>query len=200
MDGTSIERRTLLGGVAGLAGAAYAAKAPAEEPPVQSKPRQAWAHRDGKIAIRPNRPPVADAIDMLMIQDAFGRYGIAYDEGQGPVLASLFTDDAVVEVAEGSAKPFQSLRGHAAIIANFANAFGQQRDQRRHCFSNIVVEQVSGGEALVLAYAIVTVAANGLTLGATVIYTTKLRKQDGVWRFAYMFIGMDAYTTPKPKV
>jgi ketosteroid isomerase-like protein len=200
MGEMAIERRVLLAAVAGLAGAAYASQTQAAASPEASKPRQAWAHRDGKIALRANRAPVADALDMLMIQETFGSYGMAYDEGQQAVLASIFTDDAVVEVAEGSAKPFQSVHGHAGILANFANTFGQQGDQRRHCFSNILIEQVEGNEALVLAYGIVTVAANGLTIGATVIYTTRLRKQDGIWRFAYMFIGMDAYTTPKPKV
>ncbi|WP_293970071.1 nuclear transport factor 2 family protein [Sphingomonas sp.] len=196
-----IGRRTLLAAVAGVAGAVYAGVARGA-PPVgaRTSPRQAWAHLDGKIALRGNRPPVADAIDMLMIQEAFGRYGIAYDEGRDAVLAGLFTEDVVVDVAEGSAKPFQSVKGHAAVMHNFTSAFSQQRDQRRHCFSNVLVEEVTGDVATALAYAIVTVAADGLTLGATVIYTTRLRKQDGLWRFAYMFIGMDAYTTPKPKV
>lgn len=199
MTEAGIERRMLLGAVAGLAGAAYAGQARASAPGGTS-PRQAWAHRDGKIALGLNLPPVTDALDMLMIQQAFGRFGMAYDEGRGAVLATLFTDDAVLETAEAQAKPFQTLTGKPAVLANFANVFGQQGDQRRHCFTNVVLETMKDDEATALAYAIVTVAANGLTLGATVYYTTKLRKQGGLWRFSYMFIGMDAYTTPKPKV
>ena len=39
-----------------------------------------------------------------------------------------------------------------------------------------------------------TIAADGLSLGATVIYSAELRKEeDGVWRFSKFVIGMDDY-------
>ena len=64
-----------------------------------------------------------------------------------------------------------------------------------------VIERLTQTEATALAYAIVTVAADGLTVGAAVFYTAELRKgADQLWRFSYMFIGMDAYNGTKPKV
>jgi hypothetical protein len=153
------------------------------------------------VAVGPNAAPVADALDMLMIQQCFARYGMGHDEGLGAVLSTLFTQDAVVEVADGHGTPFQVVRGADAVVANFANTFRQQGDQRRHCFTNIIVEEASGTQARALAYALVSVAARGgLTIGAAVIYTADLRKEAGLWKFARLFIGMDAYTTPKPKV
>ncbi|MBB3955287.1 nuclear transport factor 2 family protein [Novosphingobium sediminicola] len=195
-------RRIVLGAVAGLAGLAVVGPVSAsEDSGPQNTPRQAWATKDNAVNIGPNAAPVADALDMLMIQQCFARYGMGHDEGLGPVLASLFTQDAVVEVADGHGAPFQVVRGREAVVANFANSFRQQGDQRRHCFTNIIVEEASANKARVLAYALVSVAAHGgLILGAAVIYTADLRKEGGIWRFSRLFIGMDAYTTPKPKV
>lgn len=194
-------RRTILGAVAGMAGLAYAGPVLAQGGAAEQKPRQAWASKDGAVAIGPNAAPVASALDMLLISQAFARYGMAHDEGLGAVLATLFTADAMVEVADGNGKPFQTVTGHAAVIANFANTFGQQADQRRHCIGNVLVEEATATTARALAYGLVSVAAGGgLILGAAVIYTARLRKEGGVWKFARLFIGMDAYTTPKPRV
>jgi len=194
-------RRAALSAVAGFAGLALASPVFASEDEAQQTPRQAWASKDKAVNIGLNAAPVCDALDMMMIQQCFARYGMGHDEGLGAVLHSLFTPDAVVEVADGHGAPFQVVRGREAVVANFANTFGQQGDQRRHCFSNIIVEEASSASARALAYGLVSVAARGtLFVGAAVIYTADLRKQGGVWRFSRLFIGMDAYTTPKPKV
>jgi hypothetical protein len=203
----SESRRVILGAVAGMMGAGIAGLAVAspvsasEDSGPQSDPPQAWATKDKAVNIGPNAAPVGGALDMLMIQQCFARYGMGHDEGLGAVLSTLFTHDAVVEVADGQGTPFQVVRGHDAVVANFANTFGQQGDQRRHCFTNIIVEEATASHARALAYALVSVAARGsLILGAAVIYTADLRKEAGLWKFARLFIGMDAYATPKPKV
>ena len=57
---------------------------------------------------------VSDTGDLksrVMITEAFSRFGIAYDEAQLPVLASLFTEDALLEVADGQGEPFEKTRG-----------------------------------------------------------------------------------------
>ena len=60
--------------------------------------------------------------------------------------------------------------------------------------TNIVIDRLSANEATTIAYGIVTIAADGLSLGATVIYSAELRKEaDGVWRFSKFVIGMDEY-------
>jgi ketosteroid isomerase-like protein len=194
-------RRLLFGAIAGAAavpmieGVAAAQGRPSE-------PRQGWASKDGAIKLRTPATvqATADPMAYLLIHEAFARYGIAHDEVAIPVLTALFTDDAVLEVAKGNGKPFQTVRGGKAIVANFANVLSQQRDQRRHCFSNIVIERLSGDAADAIAYGLVSVAADGLILGATVVYNASLRRVGGHWRFSRLFIGMDDYTTPPPKV
>lgn len=202
-------RRALLMAIGGAAAlpmleaAASPVQTASATPPAASQPRQGWAHRDGAVAMRASGavPASASALDYLLIHEALARYGMAHDEVRIAVLAALFTKDAVLEVAKGSGTPFQTVRGGKAIVANFANVLSQQRDQRRHCFSNILVEELTADRATALAYGLVTVAADGLTLGATVIYRAELRRGRQVpWRFSRLFIGMDDYTTPPPKV
>lgn len=159
-------------------------------------PAQAWAHKHGLVnMLRHGEARTTDnVLDRLLIQEAFYRYGIAHDEDRVDVLATLFTDDAVLEIAEGK-QPFQRVEGAAALAANFASAIRQQTDQRRHCVTNVVFENLTETEALVIAYGIVTIAADGLTVGVAVIYTADFRKEaDGVWRFSRLFIGMDVYS------
>ncbi len=165
-------------------------------------PEQAWAHQYKKIHLLPNGATStnSDTFDRMLIQEAFARYGIAYDEVRLDVLASLFTEDAVVEVTEGP-KTLNVNTGREAILKNFSSALSQQGDQRRHAVTNLVFEKLTKTEASVLAYGIVTVAANGLSLGATVIYSADFRRgNDGLWRFSRLLIGMDTYSGNKPVI
>ncbi|HWT30914.1 MAG TPA: hypothetical protein VN240_07795, partial [Propylenella sp.] len=60
--------------------------------------RQGWAHQDKVVDIQPNRRgDPSEAIDRLMIQEVFSRWGIAFDEGRADVIASLFESDGVLE-------------------------------------------------------------------------------------------------------
>lgn len=169
-----------------------------------SSPRQAWAHRDGKIDLKPLKPedwsPGAVAA-RAQIAEAFYRFGIGADEARPDVVASCFTDDGVFEVAEGQAEPFTRFTGRNEIEAGQASVNRLQGDQRRHQITNVVIQDLDlrGGAASALAYGNVVVAADGLSLGATVIYDAQLRRcHDGCWRFHYFFIGMDFYAGERP--
>jgi hypothetical protein len=172
---------------------------------VPTRPAQAWAHHQGRIHLRPLEPadwtPGALAA-RAQIADAFHRFGIAHDEARVDVIVGCFTEDGVLEVAEGQAEPFTRFEGRAEIFERLTGVCAEQADQRRHAMSNILVESLdlAAGTAEALAYGVVTVAANGLTLGATVIYDARLRREsDGCWRFSALFTGMDHYAGTKPK-
>jgi hypothetical protein len=167
-------------------------------PAVPTAPPQAWAHRQGKISIKPLAPadwsPAALAA-RAQIADAFYRFGICHDEARVEVLVSCFTEDVVFEVARAEAQGFAFFRGRAALFDGLTNVIAGQGDQRRHAISNVVVEalDLDAGQATALAYGVVTVAADGLRVGTSVIYTADLvREADGCWRFSYFYIGMDA--------
>ena len=171
--------------------------------PKATAPRQAWAHKDGRIAMRKHGagPKRIDPENYIAIHEVFSRFGMAHDEAQIEVLRSLFTEDAVLEVADGSGTPFQTVKTRDAIVANFANVLSQQTDQRRHCMTNVLIESLSAKQAQALAYGVVTAAADGLILGASVYYAADLRREaDGMWRLSRFFIGMDYYAGKKPTV
>ena len=199
----TVDRRALLlHTIAGVAATPLLTASPPAQAVGVTEPRQGWAHKDGRIAMHAPSTVTAqrDPMAYLLLHEALSRYGIAHDELRFDVLSELFTDDALLEVGKGSGTPFQTVRGSRAIVANFANVLGQQGDQRRHCFTNVVIDHLDEGTAKMLAYGLVSVAADGLTLGATVFYQADCQKVAGNWRFTRLFIGMDDYTTPAPKV
>lgn len=165
----------------------------------KTRPQQAWAHKEGKVDLLPLAPaqwgPEALAA-RAQIADAFYRFGMAWDEVRLDVLCSCFTEDALFESSEGNATPFLSLRGREAMRADIAEKMAAQADQRRHIFSNIMVEQLDlgRGTAKALAQCAVTAVGAHLQLAASVIYTADVRREaDGCWRFSYFFVGMDRY-------
>jgi hypothetical protein len=172
--------------------------------PTPTRPPPAWAPRDGKITMSPLAPadwsPPALAA-RAQIAEAFYRFAISHDEARVDVLASCFTPDTVFEVAQGQAEPFASFHGRDEVFARLTAIIAEQADQRRHLMGNVLVEQLdlAAGTASALAFSVVTRAADGLTLGASVVYTANLRREpDGCWRFTYFFIGMDTYAGEKP--
>lgn len=168
-------------------------------PQQKIRPRQAWAHREGKIDLRPLGPAqwVPEALAArAQIADAFYRFGMAWDEARVDVLVSCFTEDALFESSEGNAAVFLSLRGRDEMRENISGTMALQSDQRRHIFSNIMVEQLDleAGTAQALAQCVVTAVGAELQLAAAVIYTANVRREaDGCWRFSYFFVGMDRY-------
>lgn len=163
---------------------------------VAGTPPQAWAHKGKVVQLQQNGVKVAaeDAHNRLLIQEAFARWGIAHDEAQLDVVRSLFTRDADFQVLQGSAEPIARAKGADEIVHTVENSLKQQQDQRRHAISNIVIDRLTKNEATAMAYGVVTIANDGLSLGATVIYSADLRREaDGVWRFSRFVIGMDDY-------
>jgi hypothetical protein len=168
-----------------------------------TQPRQAWAHVDGKIDLQPLKAadwsPAAVAA-RLQIAEAFSRFGTAHDEARTDIIGSCFTQDAIFEVAEGSGQPFVHYEGRQTITGRLTAIIAEQGDQRRHCITNVLVEDLTDATAHALAYGMVPIAANGITLGVTCLYVADLKREDdGCWRFSYFYIGMDSYAGQKPR-
>ena len=175
-------------------GAAEAIPRPARW--VIREPRQAWAHADGLMSLRPNQPVTpGQVLDRLMIHEAFARWGIAWDEGCLEVVRSVFVDNGKLVIVEGSATPIVTLVGHDEIVAHVSKTRDVQADQRRHAMSNIVIEELTPTRAVALAYGLVTmIKGDMIHMGATVFYKGELLRDDAAgWRFETFIIGMDGY-------
>jgi hypothetical protein len=161
-----------------------------------SFPPQHWASTAGWIDLQRNGVALesTNILDRMLIQEAFYRWGIAWDEARLEVVCSLFTMDGELVLTRGSERPTSRHVGPDVIAKYVDDASRVQADQRRHAMTNVVIDRLTANEATAIAYGIVTVAANGLSLGATVIYSAELRKEaDSVWRFSRFVIGMDDY-------
>lgn len=180
----------------GNADSAATTGAPAAD--AQTFPPQHWASKVGWVDLQINGVALesSSVLDRLLIQEAFYRWGIAWDEARLEVVRSLFTKDGELIITRGSDKPISRHVGPDVIARYVDDASRVQADQRRHAMTNVVVDRLTANEATTIAYGIVTIAANGLSLGATVIYSAELRKGvDGVWRFLKFVIGMDDYAS-----
>ena len=161
-----------------------------------SFPPQHWATKVGWVDLQPNGVAVesSSVLDRMLIHEAFYRWGIAWDEARLEVVRSLFTLQGELVITRGSDRPTSRHVGPDVIAKYVEDASKVQADQRRHAMTNVVIDRLTANEATAIAYGIVTVAANGLSLGATVIYSAELRREaDGVWRFSRFVIGMDDY-------
>lgn len=162
----------------------------------ETGPTPGWAHAANLVHLQENGKAITtdNVQDRLLIQEVFARWGVGYDEGRLDVIRSLFTPDAVYEVTLAGKKLMAHKEGPDNIVAGVRESLRQQGDQRRHAISNIIIDRLTANEATAIAYGIVTVAADGMSLGATVIYSANLRRgTDGVWRFSKFVIGMDEY-------
>lgn len=157
-----------------------------------------WASEQGLISLRKlgEVPFSLDQVrDRMLITEAFYRFATGHDENRVDVVVSCMTEDVEFEFSKGSATPFEVIHGRAALEERLLTGIPLMYGQRRHCMTNVLVESLTESAATAYAYGIVTRAAEGLVLQATVMYVGHLRKEpDGFWRFNRFFIGMDEYT------
>lgn len=159
-------------------------------------PVPGWARSSGHVRLQDVRGdlPPETALDRLLICDRIARYGWAYDERDRQALAGCFTQDGVWEgnvMGQQAVGPF---RGREAIADFLSGFWGDQTDQRRHVLTNVVVEDVDGGQATAHAYLVLTSSSGGAMIPVTAgPYRFELAHgDDGVWRLSRLVAGFDA--------
>jgi uncharacterized protein (TIGR02246 family) len=160
------------------------------------RPTPGWARSCGHVRLQPPRATDRPdpAIDRLLVAERIARYGWSYDERDREALAECFTPDGVWEGLIMGRDPVGPAEGREAI-ADFLVAFWEQQgDQRRHVFTNLVVDELAPAHATVHAYIVLTAASGGvMTPVSTGPYRFELaREADGVWRIARLSAGFDA--------
>jgi SnoaL-like domain len=161
------------------------------------KPAPGWASSMKHANVR---PLVADtqagpAIDRLLVAERVARYGWAYDERDRAGLGDCFTEDGVWEGQIMGTDPVGPFEGRAAIVEFLTGFWDEQADQRRHVFTNVVVDEVGADTATAHAYLILLGSSDAsmtpLTAGP---YRVTLARDpgDGVWRITRMAAGFDA--------
>jgi hypothetical protein len=164
---------------------------------VANAPEQAWATKHGHVDFGTHHGIALESLAARYeIEDLFARWGVAHDEGRMDVIASLFTADAEFRVVEGPDVKVR-FQGRESIVAEIQRVFTFQNDQRRHCVTNVIIDNLVDGSADAVAFCICTV--DGLKLAASVIYSAKCQVENGAFKFASLMIGLDSYAGVRPE-
>lgn len=158
-------------------------------------PEPGWAATSGHVQLAARTAPT-DARrvdDRLAIVECVHRYGWGYDERDTAVLGDCFTADGVWQgsiMGRDTVGPFV---GRDAVLAFLTGFWTEQTDQRRHVFTNVIVDDLRDDTAVAHAYLILT-ATSGATMAPVTNgpYRFEMRRDGGIWRMATLSAGFDA--------
>jgi ketosteroid isomerase-like protein len=162
---------------------------------VTQRPVPGWSRQLGLSAVGPAPASEGDpGVDRVLIMDRIHRYAWGYDERDLDGLGECFTEDATWEgwvMGTGHVGPFT---GRDAIRRFMADFWPQQQDQRRHIFTNVLIDDYTGTTATAHAYLLLMSSQDAATTPVTVgPYRLDLVKDDdGVWRLAHLRGGWDS--------
>lgn len=129
--------------------------------------------------------PLDRLIDEAALRRLVQQYASAVDRNDGPIFASLFVEDAVVE------GPGFRFAGHEQLRA-VPGQLAQQFRGTMHCVFNQLVT-IEGdrarGETYCIAYhGLVDEAGHPMTLDWAIRYQDRFVRRDGEWRIAYRLL------------
>jgi ketosteroid isomerase-like protein len=117
------------------------------------RPIPGWGHATGAIAMRPAAVWGAVPAELLPeVQQCVNRYSWAFDERREDALRECFTEDAVWEASAMGETAVGPFTGRDAVLGWLTRFWPRQRDQRRHVFTNWVVDEADGDEVTAYCY------------------------------------------------
>jgi ketosteroid isomerase-like protein len=160
------------------------------------RPAPAWARQAGHtdLAAAVGSGSAGRAVDRLLVAERIARYGWCYDERDLAGLGECFTEDGVWEGLIMGTEPVGPFRGREAIVGFLTGFWEEQDDQRRHVFTNVVVDRLDGDRATAQAYLQLLASREAKTHTETAgPYRFEIaRGSDDVWRLARLAAGFDA--------
>lgn len=153
----------------------------------------AWAHTAGFMALgEPTTVPstLEELADRDLARESAIRYSYAYDERRLDVLRSLLTENAKFSISI-SGSDVQSVEGRDTVVSWLAGIMDSQDDQRRHVVSNVIIEELTTHEAVIVTYLAIFSVKDAAQLATTGFYRFDMEKQDDVWRISHIFDGLD---------
>jgi hypothetical protein len=121
--------------------------------PGKFRPMPAWGHSSGILDL--GSADVWGDIPALLVAEAqqcVNRYGWAFDERREDILREVFTEDAVWEASVMDETPVGPFEGRDAVIGWLSRFWGVQKDQRRHAFTNFIVDKHTDDQMTAYCY------------------------------------------------
>ena len=162
----------------------------------KASPEPGWARNTGHARLKAldAQRSLGEGNERGLIAERIYRYGWAYDERDSSLLRDCFTEDGVWEgMIMGLTKvgPFAGREEITAFLTDFWNV---QTDQRRHVFTNVIVDDLTATSAIAHAYLILTASTLSSMVPVTVgpYRFSMVKESDGVWRMQRLVGGFDA--------
>jgi ketosteroid isomerase-like protein len=158
------------------------------------RPSPAWANASEHSRVTALDHRGAErAIDHVLIAERIYRYGWAYDERDRELLGDCFTEDAVWEGSVMGQQPVGPFEGREAILDFLTDFWDVQDDQRRHIFTNVIVQDLADTTATAHAYLMLTASENAHMTPVTAgPYRLELVRESDSWRLTRLVGGWDA--------
>lgn len=160
------------------------------------KPAPGWSRSTGHSQVKHMTadPETSRALDRLLIAERIFRYGWAYDERDREGLGDCFAENGIWEGSIMGISPVGPFQGRAAIVDWLADFWKIQFDQRRHVFTNVIVDSLTSTEATAYAYLILTASSDSTMTPQTAgpYKLSMIKEADGVWRMSRLVGGFDA--------
>ncbi len=160
----------------------------------QLRPEPGWGRsaRHSRVGPLAHSAP-GRALDRLEIAERIYRYGWAYDERDRQLLGDCFTEDAVWEGNIMGQNPVGPFEGREQIVEWLTDFWNEQDDQRRHIFTNVIVNALTEDTSTAHAYLLLTAASEAKMTPVTAgPYRLELVRQNDSWRLARLVGGFDA--------
>lgn len=131
--------------------------------------------------------------DRSAILDVVSAYTVMYDEDQAADMATLFTEDVVVNMAIGgqSPPPIHGLQPAVAMYVEARKAVSAAGKQCRHFSTNPLFLQRDADAARVRVNMLYTEKGTELAPALAGSYTFALRRDGGRWRLAEVSMNYD---------
>ena len=162
---------------------------------MSDQPAPAWAKDVGHVVMSPMAHDTdgARGLDRVLIAERLYRYGWSYDERNRELLADCFTEDAVWEGNVMGGEIVGPHEGRDAVMEFLTGFWEIQDDQRRHIFTNVIVDDLTETTAVAHGYILLTASKDATMTPVTAgPYRLAMRKQADGWRIARLTGGFDA--------
>lgn len=163
---------------------------------VTSRPVPGWSRsmghsRVGPGPVAPERDP---ALDRILVMDRVFRYAWGFDERNLDGIAECFTEDGIWEGWIEGTQQVGPFNGRTAIRQFMGDFFPNQVDQRRHVFTNILIDDYTGTSATAHTYLLLMGSTQGESVPVTVgpYRFDVVKEDDGVWRLSHLRGGWDS--------
>jgi hypothetical protein len=163
---------------------------------ITQRPEPGWSRKLGLSVVgdAPSGKGADPGHDRVLIMDRVFRYAWGFDERNVELLGQCFTADGVWEGSVMGTEAVGPFTGREAITGFLGEFWPNQVDQRRHVFTNVIIDDYTGTSAQVHAYLLLMSSMEAQTTPVTVgPYRLDLVKEtNGVWRISHLRGGWDS--------